>query len=175
MQTGVVVAERWFTNVVSGDPGALVRSPPASPILDMVILHGTLGGRSSIGQALRAAHGLLRRGGIVALAGYNRLYPALWNPALEGHVPRATLWGYRFAARSAGFSNVSIYSAKPDFDAPTVVVSTDWASALAFHRLELERRAVSREVRFRRLRSAIVELHLAPHFQACFIVVARKC
>src|SRR4029434_4458140 len=111
MKTGVVVAERWFTNVVSGDTGALLRSPPASPSLDMVILHGTLGGHSSIGDAWRAAHGLLRRGGIVALAGFNRLHPALRNPTLEGHVPRATLWGYRLAARRAGFSDESVYSA----------------------------------------------------------------
>jgi hypothetical protein len=175
MQNGVAVADRWFSNVVSGDTDALTRPPPASPSLDMVILHGTLGGRPSVGQALRAAHGLLHRGGIVALAGYNRLHVALRNPTLESHFPRATLWGYRIAARSAGFSEVSVYAARPDFDAPTFVVSTDRASARAFHRLELEARAVSGGVRFRRLRSAFVELHLASHFQACFIVVARKC
>jgi hypothetical protein len=175
MQTGVVVADRWFTNVVDGDMGSLVRPPPVTPSLDMVILHGTLGGHSSIGEALRAAHGLLRRDGLVALAGYNRLHPALRNRASEGHVPRATLWGYRLAARGAGFSNVRVYSAQPDFDAPNVVVSTDWASAGAFHRAELEAHAVSAGVRFRRLRSAMIELHLAPHLQACYIVVARKC
>jgi len=175
LQTGVVVADRWFTNVVSGDPGSLVRSPPASPSLDMVILHGTLGGHSSIAEALCAAHGLLRRDGIVALAGYNRLHPALRNRAGEGDVPRATLWGYRVAARRAGFSNVRVYSAQPDFDSPNVVVSTDWASAAAFHRAELEAHAVSAGVRFRRLRSAMIELHLTPHLQACYIMVARKC
>ncbi len=175
MQAGVPVADRWFTNVLSGNTDALIQPPRASPSFEMVILHGTLGGRSSVGQALCAAHGLLRPGGIVALAGYNRLHVALRNPAVGTHVPRATLWGYRLAARNAGFSKVTVYVARPDFDAPTFVVSTDGASALAFHRFELEARAVSGAVRFRWFRSAIVELRLAPYIQACFIVVARKC
>ena len=55
------------------------------------------------------------------------------------------------------------------------VVSTDRASALAFYRFQLEARAASGNIRFRRLRSAIVESNLAPHFQACFIVVGQKC
>jgi hypothetical protein len=169
------VSDRWFTNAVQGDSDFLLGAPPTTPNLDMVILHGALGGCSSIAKALRGAYRLLRQHGIVALAGYNLVHLTLKNAAPERHLPRATLWGYRRAARNAGFSKVSIYAAQPHFDAPTAVVSTDRASALAFHRFELQARAASGKVRFRWLRSAIVESHLAPHLEACFIVVAQKC
>jgi hypothetical protein len=175
VQSTVAVADRWFTHATSGDADFLLQSPPAVPSLDMVILHGGLGGCTSVGAALRAANRLLRQGGIVALAGYNRVHLALRNATAAGHAPRATLWGYRVAARNAGFSNVSVYAAQPDFDAPNAVVSTDRASARAFYRFELETRAASGRVRFRRFRSAFIASNLAPHFQACFIVVAQKC
>lgn len=175
MQSTAAVTDRWFTNAIRGDVNFLLRSPPATPNLDMVILHGALGGCSSVKEALRAAHRLLRQDGIVALAGYNRVHLALRHATRESHAPRATLWGYRAAARNAGFGKVEVYAAQPDFDAPTAVVSTDRASALAFYRFQLEARAASGNIRFRRFRSAIVESNLAPHFQACFIVVGQKC
>jgi hypothetical protein len=49
-----------FTNAISGDANFLLRSAPAVPSPDMVILHGRLGGCSSIGEAMRAAKRLLR-------------------------------------------------------------------------------------------------------------------
>ena len=175
IQSASAVADRWFTNAVQGDADFLLRAQPATPNFDMVILQGGLGGCPSITKALRAAYRLLRHQGIVALAGYNLVHLTLKNAAPERHVPRATLWGYRRAARNAGFSKVNIYAAQPHFDAPTAVVSTDQASALAFHRFELQARVAAGRVRFRWFRSAIVESHLAPHLEACFIVVAQKC
>jgi len=49
-----------FTNAISGDANFLLRSAPAVPSPDMVILHGRLGGCSSIGEAMRAAKRPLR-------------------------------------------------------------------------------------------------------------------
>ena len=65
MQSTAAVTDRWFTNAIRGDVNFLLRSPPATPSLDMVILHGALGGCSSVKEALRAAHRLLRQDGIV--------------------------------------------------------------------------------------------------------------
>jgi SAM-dependent methyltransferase len=174
VQSTAVVADRWFTHATSGDADFLLQSPPAVPSLDMVILHGGLGGCTSVGAALRAANRLLRQGGIVALAGHNRSTWPCEMPRQQSRSTRDAL-GLLRAARNAGFSNVSVYAAQPDFDAPNAVVSTDRASARAFYRFELEARAASGRVRFRRFRSAFIASNLAPHFQACFIVVAQKC
>jgi hypothetical protein len=174
LEIGAPFIRNWFSNVVSYGSGALCRQPSPGPRFAMVILHLTLGGCASIAEALRAAHGLLEPGGIVALAGVNRIrVPATYGAPAP--VPRATPWGYRSAARHAGFSRVDLYVAQPDFDESIHVVSTASASSRAFFRHELAARSASGRNRLPLARRLLAELNLAPHLQPFYFVVGRKC
>ena len=174
LEIGAPFVRTWFSDVVSYDSGALCRQPSPGPRFAMVILHLTLGGCASIAEALRAAHGLLEPGGIVALAGVNRIRVPATRDA-DAPVPRATPWGYRSAARHAGFSQVDLYVAQPDFDESIHVVSTAPASSRAFFRHELAARSASGRNRLPLARRLLAELNLAPHLQPFYFVVARKC
>jgi hypothetical protein len=174
LEIGAPFVRTWFSDVVSYDSGALCRQPSPGPRFAMVILHLTLGGCASIAEALRAAHGLLEPGGIVALAGVNRIRVPATRDA-NAPVPRATPWGYRSAARHAGFSQVDLYVAQPDFDESIHVVSTAPASSRAFFRHELAARSASGRNRLPLARRLLAELNLAPHLQPFYFVVARKC
>src|SRR4029079_7080713 len=109
LEIGAPFVRNWFSNVASFDSGMLCRQP--APRFAMVILHLTLGGCASIAEALRASHRLLEPDGVVALAGVNRLRAPAAHAA-DSRVPRATLWGYRSAARRAGFQRVDLYFAQ---------------------------------------------------------------
>jgi len=174
LEIGAPFVRTWFSNVASFGSGALCRQPSQGPRFAMVILHMTLGGCASIAEALRAAHGLLESGGIVALAGVNRIRVPATRDA-DAPVPRATPWGYRSAARHAGFSRVDLYVAQPDFDQSVHVVSTAPASSRAFFRHELAARSASGRNRLPLARRLLAELNLAPHLQPFYFVVARKC
>ena len=172
LEIGAPFVRNWFSNVASCDSGALCRQPSPTPRFAMVILHLTLGGCASIVEALRASHGLLEWNGIVALAGVNRLRVP---HAAGAPVPRATLWGYRSAARRAGFPRVDLYFAQPDFDESIHVVSIASASSRAFFRHELAARDVSGRNRLPLARKLLAELNLASQVQPYYFVIARKC
>lgn len=174
LEIGAPFVRNWFSNVASCESGALCRQPSPAPRFAMVILHLTLGGCASIAEALRASHGLLERDGIVALAGVNRLRVRATRDT-DWPVPRATLWGYRSAARRAGFPRVDLYFAQPDFDESIHVVSIASASSRAFFRHELAARDVSGRNRLPLARRLLAELNLAPHLQPYYFVIARKC
>lgn len=172
LEIGAPFVRNWFSNVASTDPGALCRQTSPAPRFAMVILHLTLGGCASIVAALRASHALLEPDGIVALAGVNRL--RVPHDA-DSPVPRATLWGYRSAARRAGFPRVDLYFAQPDFDESIHVVSIASVSSRAFFRHELAARDVSGRNRLPLARRLLAELNLAPQLQPYYFVIARKC
>lgn len=172
LEIGAPFARNWFSNVASCDSDALCRQSSPAPRFAMVILHLTLGGCATIAEALRASHDLLDRDGIVALAGVNRL--RVPHDA-DSSVPRATLWGYRSAARRAGFARVDLYFAQPDFDESIHVVSIAAASSRAFFRHELAARDVSGRNRLPLARRLLAELNLAPQLQPYYFVIARKC
>ena len=174
LEIGAPFVRNWFSNVASCDSGTLCRQPSPASRFAMVILHLTLGGCASIAEALRASHGLLERDGIVALAGLNRLRVPAAHDA-DSPVPRATLWGYRSAARRAGFPRVDLYFAQPDFDESIHVVSIASASSRAFFRHELAAREVSGRNRLPLARRLLAELNLAPQLQPYYFVIARKC
>ena len=172
LEIGAPFVSNWFSNVASCDSGGLCRQPSPAPRFAMVILHLTLGGCASIAEALRASHGLLERDGIVALAGVNRLRV---RHDADSPVPRATLRGYRSAARRAGFPRVDLYFAQPDLDESIHVVSIAPASSRAFFRHELAARDVSGRNRLPLARRLLAELNLAAHLQPYYFLIARKC
>lgn len=172
LEVGAPFISNWFSNVTRCDSGGLCRQPSPAPRFAMVILHLTLGGCASIAEALRAAHGLLERDGIVALAGVNRLRVP---HGARSRVPRATLWGYRSAARRAGFPRVDLYFAQPDLDKSIHVVSIAPASSRAFFRHELAARDVSGRNRLPLARRLLAELNLAAHLQPYYVLIAHKC
>jgi len=174
LEIGAPFVRNWFSNVASFDSGMLCRQPSPAPRFAMVILHLTLGGCASIAEALRASHRLLEPDGVVALAGVNRLRAPAAHAA-DSRVPRATLWGYRSAARRAGFQRVDLYFAQPDVDESIHVVSIAPASSRAFFRHELAARDVSGRNRLPLARRLLAELNLAPQLQPYYLVIARKC
>jgi hypothetical protein len=174
LEIGAPFVRNWFSNVASCDSGTLCRQPSPAPRFAMVILHLTLGGCASIAEALRASHRLLEQDGVVALAGVNRLRAPAGHDG-NSPTPRATLWGYRSAARRAGFQRVDLYFAQPDFDESVHVVSIAPASSRAFFRHELAAREVSGRNRLPLARRLLAELNLAPQLQPYYFVIARKC
>ncbi len=175
LAVGADFADRWFSRIETSDLAGYCDQPNASPRFAMVIVHCTLGGCQTIEAVFRAAHGVLKPNGIVVLSGENWLRASRDGARAQSTVPRATLWGYRRAARKAGLSNVDTFIVQPDLDDPAYVVSTAASSARAFFRFEVDARKAWARTRFPLFRAAIAELNLAPFFQAHFIIVARKC
>ncbi|MEP6997746.1 MAG: hypothetical protein ABI900_08860 [Betaproteobacteria bacterium] len=170
---GAPFVRNWFSHVETGDLRALWRRLPTAPRFAMVILHSTLGGCVSIAEALLAAHAVLEPGGIVALAGVNRLRAAMTRN-MDTTAPCATPWGFRRAATQAGFEQVDLYVAQPDLDEPAYVISTAPASSRAFFRHEVVARKASGRDRFPVARTVLAELNLAPYLQPFFVMVGKK-
>jgi hypothetical protein len=174
LEVGAPFVRKWFDDVTTGDLRPPVDSLAHGPSFAMVILHSTLGGCGSIAEALRSASGMLEPGGIVALAGVNRMRLPAPETAAAGP-PSATAWGYRRAARSAGFADVALYAVRPNLDHAVDVVSLATASARAFFRHEALARKASGRDRYGAARSVLATLGLAPYLQPFFIMTARKC
>lgn len=173
LEIGAPFVRNWFSNVVTGDLRSLQRALSVGPRFALVILHSTLGGCASIAEALAAAHSVLDPGGIVALAGVNRLRAPVARKS-DTTVPRASAWGYRRAAMHAGFAQVDLYVVQPDIDEPVYAVSTAPASARAFFRHEVMARKASGTDRFPLARAVLAELGLAPYLQPFLVVVGTK-
>jgi predicted methyltransferase len=138
-----------------------------------VILHSTLGGCASIAEAFAAAHSVLEPGGIVALAGVNRIRGLVARNS-DATVPRASPWGYRRAARQAGFAQVELYVVQPDIENPAYAISMAPASARAFFHHELMARKTSGRNRLPIVRAVLAQLNLAPYLQPFLVVVGTK-
>ena len=113
------------------------RALPAGSRFALVILHRTLGGCASIAEALAAAYSVLEPGGIVALAGVNRIRGSVSAAIrmLQCHGPPHGVSGE--PPCSAGFAQVDLYVVQPDFNEPDYAVSVAPSSARAFFRHEL--------------------------------------
>jgi len=174
LEMGAPFVRNWFANVVSGDPGMPQWRLPSSTRFAMVILHSTLGGCASITEALFAAHGALQPGGIVALAGVNRLRVPIARSA-DATTPTATAWAYSRAAKVAGFAEVSLYAVQPSLDDPVDVVSFAPASSRPFFQHEALARKSSGRDRFASARTLLASAGLTPYLHPFFVVIARKC
>jgi hypothetical protein len=172
-EAGAPFAENWFSNVDSANTCSLRDQHAAN--YAMVILHATLGGCASITEALIAARTALITGGVVALAGANRIATTLRSARAERYLPTATPWGYRRAARRAGFACPELFVVQPDLDQAACVVSMARPSASAFFRHEAAGRKASGRSRFPWVRSALATSGVAAYLQAFFVMVARKC
>jgi hypothetical protein len=173
LEIGAPFVSNWFSNVVTGDLRSLQRALPVGPRFALVILHSTLGGCTSIAEAFAAAHSVLEPGGIVALAGVNRIRGSVARNS-DTTVPRASASGYRRAAMQAGFTQVDLYVVQPDIDEPAYAVSMAPASARAFFRHELMARKTSGRNRLPIARAVLAELNLAPYLQPFLVVVGTK-
>ena len=173
LEIGAPFVRNWFTRVETGDLRALRQRLPVGPRFAVVILHSTLGGCTSIGEALVAAHAMLEPDGIVALAGLNRVRAAIARN-MDPTAPRATTWGYRRAAMQAGFEQTDLYVVQPDLDDPAYVISTATASSRPFFCHEAAARKASGRGRFPFVRTALAELNLAPYLQPFFVLVGKK-
>ena len=173
LAVGAPFARRWFPNVTEGSLfDASATYPPAS--FGLVIIHATLGGCPSLVGALRAACDVLAPSGVVVLSGYNRLRPEEGiGSAAES--PRATPWGYRHAARTAGFGELELFVARPTLETFTSAFSTARASARAFYRFERASQRASGSARWTRAREWMTPSGLAAWLESAFVVVARKC
>ena len=173
LAVGAPFARRWFPNVIDGTlSGASATYPLAS--FGLVIVHSTLGGCPSLVGALRAARDVLAPAGVVVLSGYNRLRPEE-GIASAAEIPRATLWGYRHAARTAGFGDVELFVARPTLETFASAFSTARASARAFYRFELASRRASGNASWTRVREWMTTCGVAAWAESAFVVVARKC
>lgn len=173
LEIGAPFVRNWFSNVVTGDLRSLRRAQPLGPRFALVILHSTLGGCTSIVEAFTAAHSVLEPGGIVAVAGLNRLRrPVARNS--DATVPRASAWGYRRAAMQAGFAQVDLYVVQPDIDRPAYAISMAPVSARAFFRHEFMARKTSGRDRLPIARALLAKLNLAPYLQPFLVAVGTK-
>lgn len=170
---GAPFMRRWLPSVTLGTFADTLRSPPQRPF-SMVIVHGTLGGCPSLIDAFKSAATLLAESGIVVLSGYNRLRERKDRSASEAF-PRATAWGYRRAARRAGFRDVELFVARPALDDFTIAFSTAYACARAFYRLELASRRGAGRLRWSRVRSCLATCGIASSIEPVFVVVAKRC
>lgn len=165
---GAPFVGHWFANVVADTSLAGASARPAT--FDIVILHRTLGEQPTLERALQAIHGLLAVDGVAIVAGYNRLRRLA---ATQRSEPRSTKRGYLQAARATGFSDVRIYSARPDLDTMRLAVALEPASVTPFFGFQC---AAARAAG--RMRPAWLDrwyARAAPWLEHAYVVVARKC
>jgi len=173
LEFGAPFVRQWFSDVVSGDAHGLASLVTQPAAFAMVILHGTLGGCASVPDAFRAAATFLEPGGTLAFAGANRIGVGIGRRA-NAAATRATLPGYRDAARRAGFAHVEIFVLRPDLEEPEYAVSTAWPSARAFFRHEALSRQASGQDRWPLARTLLARLNLAVHLQPYLMIVAKR-
>jgi hypothetical protein len=165
---GASGAENWFPNV--GEAVSLHDADAARH--DAVILHATLAGCATLADAVAESHRALRAGGLLAVAGYNRL-----RARATRHIdaPCATLFGFRRALARAGFANVRSFAARPGLDDPVWIVETHRSSARWFYCFEAAARRGSGKTRYPLARSLLAHLHLRAIAEPALIVSAEKC
>jgi SAM-dependent methyltransferase len=174
LEVGEAFARNWFPNVLRRDLADMAAEPLASRF-DMVLLHNTLGGCATLQTAIQRAHGLLRRGGLLIVAGENRLCLASNVESMTAQRPRASGWGFRGLLSRAGFEGIVLYTVFPDAIAPVHVIQVHRLSARKFFYNVLRTRNSGRWS-FKRLAvAAFTEMNLMPYLQPEFIVVGSKC
>jgi hypothetical protein len=175
MEIGDGFAENWLPHVVKGELRAQTVPTPSGAQFDLVVMHYSLGGAATLSAAIESASSLLRRAGVLAIAGQNRLRAS--GPGAPDGVPppRATAWGFRSAMIAGGFSRVALFIAHPPGNAPVYVVDASRLSARDFFRKSLATRRLSPWSPVRIASSALVELNIMPYLQPGFLVVGEKC
>jgi len=173
LEVGDAFASNWFSNVVRRDL-AEAAAHGSSPF-DMVLLHQSLGGCTTLKSAIDAAHRLLRPGGILVVAGENRLVSARRGARSIARAPRATGWGLRALMSGAGFERVVLYAVYPDAVSPVHVVQADRPSSREFFHAAFRTRRRSRWSPVRLALAALTELNLMPYLQPNFVIVGKKC
>ncbi len=170
LEFGAPYVRHWFPDVVTGDPAGLSFAAPG-PTFGTVILHATLAGCPTLTEAFRAAHRALEPRGVAVVAGYNR-----WrHRQCVMDAPCASPSEFRHAARDAGFTDVSLYLARPDLDYPDCMIAADRRSAQAYFRFELAVRRSRGRLRHPFVRSFAAMLDIPRWVEPCIIVIARKC
>ena len=173
LELGAGAAGNWLPNVVDGDLRDDAAKGFADGRFDLVVMHYSLGGLASLDEALASAARVLRRGGVIAIAGENRLRPPPRGTA--GAHPRATVWGYRAALAKSGFSNIRWFVPHPVGDSPVYVVDAHRSSAQAFFRTALRDRHLPAWSPIRLAVKVIIRLNLMPYFESGFLFVGDKC
>jgi hypothetical protein len=174
LEIGEAFAANWLPNVTRSS--LILGSPQLrSAAFDMVLLHNTLGGCHTLRAAIDAAAMAVRRGGLLIVAGENRLRTAILPDATSANRPRATGWGFRSLMRGAGCTKIVLYAVDPDADAPLHVIDVDPRSARDFFGGVLRSRGSTRWSPRALTMSALVRTNLIPYLQPNFIVVGRKC
>jgi hypothetical protein len=174
LEIGEAFAANWLSNVTRCDliPGS-AQSPPAG--FDIVVLHNTLGGCRTLREAIDTAAMSVRRGGLLIVAGENRLRTAAPRNGTSANRPRASGWGFRSLMTNAGLDKIVLYAVHPDVDAPLHVIDVDPRSARDFFRGMLRSRGSARWSPRALAMSALVRTNLISYLQPNFIVVGRKC
>jgi hypothetical protein len=174
LEIGEAFAANWLSNVTRCDRISRSAQPPPGGF-DMVVLHNTLGGCHTLHAAIDAAAMAVRRGGLLIVAGENRLRTAMRPDGTGPNRPRASGWGFRSLMASAGFDKIVLYAVHPGVDAPLHVIDVDPRSARDFFGGVLRSRGGARWSPKALAISALVRTNLMPYLQPNFIVVGRKC
>ncbi len=176
LQVGEGFAENWLPNVVQSNLGGAAIAGLAPGQFDFVVIHYTLGGLSTLRAAISSASGLLRRGGLLAIAGENRLrLSGATDAGKDTARPRATGWGFRAMMVNSGFSKVILFNAHPPGSAPAYVVDASSLSSREFFRISLRGRQLAFWSPTRIALKVLVELDLMPFLQPGLLVVGEKC
>ena len=176
LQVGDGFAENWLADVTKADLLATTLASLSRTWFDMIAMHYSLGGLATLDAAIGSASRLIRRGGVLAIAGQNRLRPAAAKAFdANGRYPRATAWGYRSAMAKAGFCRVRVFIAHPPGSAPVYLVDAHRLSAQEFFRTALRDRHLPRWSPMQLIVKGVVKLNLMPHFESGFLVVGEKC
>jgi hypothetical protein len=174
LEVGDAHLGNWFSNVVSRNLTASDRIAAASGQFDVVAIHHSLGGCTTLRAALHAAQRELRQGGMLALAGRNRLRraPRVGRSTTQ---PRATGWGLRREMDRAGFADISLYVTHPPARDPIYVIDAHPRPARAFFETQIAAQPWPSWSPKRILLGALVATNLMPYLQPEFIIVGRKC
>jgi SAM-dependent methyltransferase len=175
LEVGEAFASSWFSDVVRCKYLATIAADTKSMRFDMVLLHHSFGGCATLKDAIECAHGLLRQGGVLIVAGKNRIGTAYRRASPIGRAPRATGWGFRAAMSGAGFKGVVLYTIYPNVIAPVHIVCCDRLSAREFFRgvFRLQARPLWSPKRL--AIAALIELNLMPYLQPDFVIFGKKC
>ena len=174
LEIGEGFAANWLTNVTRS---SLMPGPTQTPsaFFDMVVLHNTLGGCRTLREAVRVAAAALRPGGLLIVAGENRLRPGAGAAGSVLPRPRASGWEFRNLLRHAGFDKIVLFAVHPDVDKPLHVIDVNPRSARDFFDNVLRSRAGARWSLKTIAMRALIRANLMPYLQPHFVVVGRKC
>ncbi len=175
LEVGEAHVGNWFANVTRSESALSSEARAGSASFDIVVIHQSLGGCTTLQGALKSARRLLRQGGWLVLAGANRLRPLSRSDWPSIPMPRATGWGFRSALKRAGFADISLHVAYPPDSAPIYVIESHPRSARAFFGAQLAARALPNWSPKRLLFGTLVATNLMPYLQPGFIVVGRRC